>query len=366
MNPLPFSRVRDVERIIDGNWLWEGLLPKQGTGAVYGHPGTGKSFLMAHVAAHVAMARHFAGRYVEGGPVVYVAAEGGRGFRNRLAAMIDAGTLSRDAPFFLVEVQVDLQSPDRKEVERLAETIREIAEEAGANPALIVIDTISKTFGAGKENTDDMVPYVRNLDWLATVFECFVAAVHHRPKDSESRTLRGHGSLLGGIDMAAIIDAGPIKTLTIEKQKDGESGVQLRFKLEQHVLGQDRRGKDVTTCIVRMIDDPGEVAQDRLAIARRKLSGQTRQAMEAIEVTIARYGIEPPPDVPSDLINRYRASKAIEAGQVTDRLRSQFMAAEAGAADKKEDSVRREIRRSIKKLKDAGLLGSWGDWLWIN
>ncbi len=365
-DPLPYSRLRDVEASLDGNWLIDGLLPKQGSSVVSGHPGSGKSFLAAKMAAHVAQGTPFAGRAVEGGPVVYLAAEGARGFRNRLVGLMDTGTLSRAAPLFLIETQVDLQATDRKEAARLAETVREIVSEAGANPVLIVIDTLSKTFGGGKENTDDMVSYVRNLDWLAEQFRCLVMALHHRPKDSDNRTLRGHGSLLGGVEMAAMLDAGPIKTLTIEKQKDGESGIQLRFKLEQHVLGQDKRGKDVTTCVVRLIDDSGDVADDRKSITRRKLVGQARQALDAIEILIAKHGVAPPADVPADLINRYRASNAIPAGQVSDRLRKQFLATEGGDPDKKEDSARRAGDRAVSKLKDLGLLGSWGEWLWID
>jgi hypothetical protein len=362
---LPFVRLREIELTTDVQHLVEDLLPKRGVGVIAGHSGTGKSFLASSLAAAIAMNRPFGGRHVEGGPVIYIAAEGARGMRNRLLGMIEEGELSREAPVFVIELQVDLQATDRKDAERVAATVREIVEETGCDPAMIVIDTISKTFGAGKENTDDMVGYVRNLGWLEELFQCFILAIHHRPKDSDNRSFRGHGSLLAGVDMAAMIDGGPIKTLTIEKQKDGETGLQIRFKLDQLVLGQDRRGKDITTCVVRFLDHEGE-REDRRAMLRRKLSPQSRAALEAIETLIHRDGVDAPADVPADLINRYSASRAIRSGQVADRLQQQFMAGQHTAADMQADSAARAARRAISKLKDAGILGSWGEWLWIS
>ncbi|MEG7628351.1 AAA family ATPase, partial [Listeria monocytogenes] len=85
------------------------------------------------------------------GLVVYVVAEGQTGFRNRLFAMQQAGRIAPDAPFVFIPTPIDMQAPDG-DLQTLMETIHKVAEQAGVPPAMLVIDTLSKTFGAGKEN----------------------------------------------------------------------------------------------------------------------------------------------------------------------------------------------------------------------
>src|SRR5690606_40937912 len=96
---------------------------------------------------------------------------------------------------------------------------------------------------------------IANCQRIASAFNCLTLIVHHRPKDSESRDLRGHSSLRGGLDVAILDEGGEIKTATTVKQKDGEDNQQVRFKLDRVVLGQDMRGNEVSTCTVRITDD---------------------------------------------------------------------------------------------------------------
>lgn len=65
--------------MLDGLWLIDDWLPATGIAAVYGHPGSGKSFLVLDMAAAVASGTEWAGRHVERGLVVYVVAEGQTG-----------------------------------------------------------------------------------------------------------------------------------------------------------------------------------------------------------------------------------------------------------------------------------------------
>lgn len=273
---LPIEWAGQIEPILDGFWLVDDWLPSTGIAAVYGHPGSGKSFWMMHVAAHIAEGREWGGNRVEQGLVVYVVAEGQTGFRNRLFAMQQAGEISPTAPFAFIPCPIDLQAPEG-DVDALVEAIRAAEEHSGQKAALITLDTLSKTFGAGKENTDDMVGYVNNCQRVASEFECLTCVVHHRPKDSESRDLRGHSSLRGNIDTAILIEAGEIKTATTLKQKDGEDNLVARFKLNQVQIGVDRHGKTITSCLVELTDERPE--QDFFA-------GVTPQEKQALEVLI--------------------------------------------------------------------------------
>jgi hypothetical protein len=67
--------------------------------------------------------------------------------------------------------------------------------------------------------------------------------------------MRGHSSLRGNVDTTILVEAGDIKTATTLKQKDGEDNLQVRFRLNRVVIGTDRRGKEVTTCLVEITDE---------------------------------------------------------------------------------------------------------------
>jgi len=363
---LPYEWVGDVEPVIDGFWLIEDWLPKTGIAAIYGHPGSGKSFLALHMAAHVAQGATWHDRHVEQGLVVYVVAEGQTGFKNRIVAMRASGELSADAPFVLIPTPIDLQSVEG-DAGALAATIRKVVGGTGMKLGMVVVDTLSKTFGAGKENTDDMVSYVNNCQRIASEFDCLTVVVHHRPKESESRDLRGHSSLRGNIDTAILVEAGDIKTATTLKQKDGEDNQRIRFSLERVIIGTDKRGKEISTCLTRLVD--GESPSTGMPLIERKkrdLKGVKRAALAAIEEVIAKHGSEPPADIPADAIDRYKTWHAVQAGQVADRLKDEFFALGDGAPDKKSDTAGRTARRAMKDLKEAGILGTWKDWVWVN
>lgn len=363
---LPFEWAGQARPVIDGLWLIDDWLPASGIAAVYGHPGSGKSFLTIDMAAHVAAGQPWAGRHVEQGLVIYIVAEGQTGFRNRLYAMQQAGKIAPDAPFVFIPCPIDMQAPDGDLV-ALMDTVNEITSQAGVPLAMLVIDTLSKTFGAGKENTDDMASYVANCQRVSSAYDCLTVVVHHRPKDSESRDLRGHSSLRGGIETTILVEAGDIKTATTLKQKDGEENMVVRFKLERVVIGEDKRGKEVSTCLTEIVDGAVEVQHvhpiDR---AKARLTGHKRMALNVVEEVVAASGREPPAEIPADAIDRYRTWKAVSADLVRDRLRNEFLALGDNDGDKKGDNAKRYTFRVLKELKSAGILGSYGDFVWIN
>lgn len=253
-SPLPYERAGDAEPVLDGVWRIKKVIPRVGTGVAYGHSGSGKTFFVIDLMCHVASAALWNGHLVDRGLVVYLAAEGGVMVRNRLAAARSAGKFGSGDPFVFIPVMIDLQAPDGG-LNDLIASVQHAANSEGAAPAVIVVDTISKTFGSGKENTDDMAAYVANLGRLSEAFQCFVLAVHHRPKDAESRDLRGHSSLRAGVDTVILIEGqgDDLRMATIVKQKDGEEGLHWRFALDPYVLGADEDGEDVTTRLVRYL-----------------------------------------------------------------------------------------------------------------
>lgn len=361
---LPFEWAGDAKAILDDLWLIHNWLPKSGTAVVYGHPGAGKSFFMASVAACVARGAPWGGRTVEGGLVIYLVAEGQRAFRNRLFAMQQAGEIAPDAPFALIPTPIDLHAMEG-DVDNLIQTIEHLVEVRGVPLALLVIDTLSKTVGAGKENTDDMVAYINNCQRIASTFDCLTAIVHHRPKDSNSLDIRGHSSIRGNIDTAILVEPGKAISL---KQKDGEDNIVVRFKLNKVVIGEDRHGNEVTTCLTQIIGDAELTTKPKhhLDESKSRLRGHKRDALRFIEEVVASVGESPPIEIPPDAIDRTRTLAAATIGQIEDRLVGEFLALVSGGEDKKTASAARTSRRCIADLKNAGLLGTWEGWVWVN
>lgn len=360
--PLAYEWAGDVQPVVEGFWLVDGFLPKSGPATIFGHPGSGKTFLALDIAASVASGRAWAGREVHGGPVIYIAAEGLSGFKNRLSAMISAGRLDRAAPFIYIPTAIDLQSP-AGDTAALIATIKHFAKKVGSPPALIAIDTLSKTFGAGKENTDDMASYVANCECIAAAFDALTLIIHHRPRGGDNE--RGHSSLRGGVVTSIIVEGDTIRTATTVKQKDAETGDRIVFGLEPVTIGTTQHGKEVSTCLVEILDDDGAGSPSDGTASRRKLSGQKKIAFDALEVEIALNGTEPPACIPGEVLDRVKESKVIDAGQAADKLKSEFLATVNAAPDKRADTAARTARRSIGDLKAAGILGTWENWLWI-
>lgn len=258
-----------LEPRVDNLWLVDGLLPAQGTALLYAEPQCAKSFLALDLAFHIAEGKPWFERTVRTGAVIYVAAEGGEGLRNRVEA-IRLHTGIREACIGFVFEPIDLHDP-KADSDALIAALQEAAHRFGREPAAIVIDTLSKTFGAGKENTDDMRVYVSNAERIANACRVCVILVHHRPKYTDGQKPRGHSSLEAGVDTAIMLTRLPVPRgqkvdekffARVIKQKDGLGGERLSFSLRQVVLAEPApEKKGVTSCIVV----PGPASDDDMS-----------------------------------------------------------------------------------------------------
>ena len=178
----------DVEPALESRYLVKGWLHAGAASVVYGESNVGKTFFAQDLAFHVAAGRSWYGHRVSAraGPVVYIAAEGGRGIRNRIAA------IRKDRPhliserFLLLPATIDLFAP--LDAQALVQAMSVLPEP----PSLIVIDTLARSMGEGDENsTRDMGAFVRSMDALRADTGAHVMVVHHSGKD---RSLGARGS----------------------------------------------------------------------------------------------------------------------------------------------------------------------------
>lgn len=266
-------------------WTIKRLFPRKGLAAVYGRPGSFKSFVAFDIGRAVAQGDEWAGRRVNQAPVVYIAAEGAEGLRKRKVGLTVANDrIPRNLPFTLISAAPNLGT-DKSELPELISAI----ESAGIAPGLIIIDTLAQSLGSGDENGTGMTAFVANVSALAARFDCLVLIVHHVGLGDEKR-MRGHSSLNGALDAQLLCERceGELAaTLTLQKLKDDSGDVRLVARLSRVVIGYDEDGDEFSTLIVVSVADSGPATRaPRAKIVPRS----QRLLMACVEEAIAEAG----------------------------------------------------------------------------
>ena len=299
---FPLLRFEQIQPRIDAGDFLQGIFIRGSAAVVYGESNAGKTFWMTDVALHVAAGKEWQGRRVEGGPVIYVALEGGIGFANRVAAWRTANGLE-DAviPFFAIVHPINMLDPEA-DMPRFLATLRAVADEVG-EPILVVIDTLSRALSGGDENSsEDMGALVRNMDQVRAEIGSCVAFIHHSGKDS-ARGARGHSLLRAAVDTEIEVKAeegSDLKTATTVKQRDMAKGQVMPFRLEVVELGRNRHGEAVTTCLVAAAHVEEGAGSDGHKI---KLSGDSRQAFDVLVDLLNEKGRPGFPSVPPHTVS---------------------------------------------------------------
>ena len=202
-------------------------------GLMFGDPGCGKSFLAVDIALSVATGTPFHGRDTKQGAVFFIAGEGHNGLARRFAAWSQArGVSLAGVPLFKSERAA--QFLDTASAKAVADAVEELAAEHGA-PALVIIDTLARNFGAGDENnTKDMSEFVVAVDDLKARFPgCSVLIVHHSGHAAKERA-RGAMALKGALDCEYRVEKdGHAMKLVNTKMKDAEPPHDVYFSFKQ-------------------------------------------------------------------------------------------------------------------------------------
>ena len=223
-------------------WLVQGVIPQKSFVALYAPPASFKSFIALDIAECIATGRAFLGNQIaKQGAVLYIAGEGHGGIGSRIKALkIHHGT-PEGTPVYFLRRQVNLRSSqtDLKDLVQAIDDLKAIHE---INFELIIIDTLARAFGGGNENaSEDMGAFITAAGAIQGRYECGLLVVHHAGKDA-TKGLRGHSSLLGAVDteleIIRIEGAQPPKgILHISKQKDGEDGQHIGFRMVEVTIG---------------------------------------------------------------------------------------------------------------------------------
>lgn len=331
----------DIELSTEPQEIIQGILPRVGLAVVWGLPKCGKSFWTFDLVMHPALGRDYRGRRVKQGTVVYLALEGGPGFRNRVVAWKrQNGPLPPGVPFHLIDIPVDLIADH-------AQLIADIREQLVAQtPSIVVIDTLNRALH-GDENTVDMSKFIRAADFIRVTFNCLVLIIHHcgiagtRP--------RGHTSLTGANDVQIAVERsedGTI-TVTVEHMKDGPGGAIVASRLETLELGINDDGDPITSCVVVPVED---------VIRKASRGGRPPAAAQKLLVLlrsiISEFGVPAP------------TNNHIPVGVKVVEMSSVRLHYEKAHPSDKPDTIRKSFVRAAEQLQDLHLIGIWDGKVW--
>lgn len=360
--PLPLLYLDQIAPVLDGSDFVQGVLMEGSAVVIYGESTAGKTFFTTDLALRVAAGMRWNGRRVDQAGVVYVAMEGGTGFRNRVHAfMVEHQLEGVLLPFAAIPASVNLLDADA-DMGRLLDAIEAAAQHMGLPVKLVVLDTLSRAMAGGNENDSaDMGQLVRHIDLVRERSGACVLAVHHSVKDS-SKGARGHSLLRAALDteieVRADDDTG-IRTATVVKQREMAKGDTFTFTLKSHLIGTNRHGEDVTTAVV--VPGDGDQGGERTSALTPDERGWLKDVASFFDDPARGVeGVRPSPG--SGVVRG--ATRAEIRAWLIDRGRLGVAGTVAGG-DGLTATERSQLSRYLNRLKDKGKLGVFKDWVWV-
>lgn len=326
------------ETILKG-WLGVGEFT-----TISGLPGTGKSVVTTDLACHIAAGMDWHGLSVKQGLVIYVAAERKKLTERRMMAFRKHHSV-KDVPLLVVGGMLDF-TRDEKDAEAIVKVIREAEEYTGQKCVWVIIDTLTRVFGAGDQNASkDMVKFVRSCDHILTETNAHVTAIHHSAWSGE----RGKGAidLDGAVDASFMVKKDGAKhKLVCDGTNDGEEGDVLAFMMKSVTIGHNEDGEPTEAPVVVPADlmDSGE----RLV---ENVKGHNARAFEILRDLIGSQGI--PPE------GHHFPSEVLVVREET--WRQAFYAADTKGT--KQDTLRARFKRAHASLVETNKVTQIGEWV---
>lgn len=342
----------DVDQATAKEEILQGVLGAGEFSLFVAKPGTAKSVLVGDIGMHIAAGMDWHGRKVKQGLVVFFAAER-KGLTERRVAAWSKHHGVKNIPFVVIGGKLDLTS-GLVDAKALAAVIAQAELKSGHKCVLIIIDTVTRTYGSGDQHqSKDMQKYVQSVDELNRATGAHIAAIHHSPWSDD----RGKGAidLDGAIDVSFVVNVkgtGLAKTFTLSctGSNDGEEGIVTTFQLASVPLGTDATGTVTTAPVV--------IQADAVAEAGSKLKGQSEKALESLERAIGDHGVEPPTGSPGYPAGVFMVNR--------EQWRTQLYA-DANLREPKtpESTVRQRFVRAIADLTECKAIGNTGEWFWL-
>lgn len=281
--PADLEWFDDVAPALTDSYIVKGVLADAAMSVIYGPSNSGKTFFALDIAFNVSIGRQWNERRVKQSAVLYLAAEGGRGVLNRIAALkLEYGVTK--VPLALKRAGLDLLH-DQADLQHIVDLAAEVRSKTPNIPLVIVIDTLSRIMAGGDENSAaDMTALIRNIDAIRETTGAHVMLVHHTGKDA-ARGARGHSSLRAATDTEIeVANEDGARAAMVTKQRDYQGGETFAFALKSVTLGIDQDGDEVTSCVVETADAEEFHAAKK---AKKGIGGNQKILLETFDQMIA-------------------------------------------------------------------------------
>lgn len=344
-------------KLASPTWLIHNIITSGDKSLVFGPSQSGKSFLATHLALSIARGVDCFDRKVRRGGVVYIAAEGKKGFKKRLAAYRKSFELDDNAvlPFLLVPTALDLFNRDG-DIVSLLEDLRLVLPfmiAMGVGIDLVVIDTLAAVSPGANENaSEDMSRIIQNCEKIQELTHGHVMIVHH--KNAAGDRPRGHTSLYAAVDNAIEVfcDEAKDRTAKIAKLKDAEDGTSIGFRLQSVTIGSDDDGQPITSCVVV----PAHAGMARTSERKLALTPQTKVALTALYSALGDFG----EDAPGILQLPY-GTRVVQY----KRWMHRFAETSFEADDTKPEALKKAMARAGSQLLSRSIIGRNQNYVWI-
>lgn len=239
----------DLYNLPPMEWLVKGILPTKGVAAIYGAPGSGKTFLALDLALAISegLPKWF-NREIQQREVVYLALEGTMGIGKR----IKAWEKHNETPATKLKLILDsFNLKNLLDVEVLVESIRQVV---GCG-CVVIIDTLNQASPGSDENSSvDMGLLLAATKTIYLALDGLVLLVHHSGKNAQNG-LRGHSSMNGAMDTVMLVQKQKFAHVwSIDKVKDADGSVKESFDLVSCNVDKDAGGLPETSCAVEPVD----------------------------------------------------------------------------------------------------------------
>jgi AAA domain/Bifunctional DNA primase/polymerase, N-terminal len=332
-------------------YLVDELIPVAGLVDVWGKAKCFKSFWCLDLMLHVAMGWEYRDRYVKQGAVVYLAFEGGHGYKKRIEALRRHYQIANDAtvPLYVMPGQANL-------IAEHTVLIGDIAEQLGeTRPSAVVLDTLNKSLHGSENKDTDMGAYVRAAEAVRDAFQCVVIIIHHCGYD-DTRP-RGHSSLPGAVDaQLAVVREGTMVTVTVEMMRDGVEETVVTGEVKTVEVGHDQNGKVLTSLVMVATDAPAAGTNyDKLPTSLKVFYRAMREALRSDGEPFQPDTFE----APIQAVDQEAVRKAFYAGYATEGESSQQQ------QEARKKAFRRSLDAAQKTAVMARVLDTGKTMLWF-
>lgn len=355
--PLEFGKLKldDIsawKEPIERECFVEQLIPKGELVCIYGNPKDGKSHGLTFILYRASLGLGSFGLTAIPCTVVYLALEGGHGFRNRVLAL--SRRFGASHRFFPMRQPMNFLD-DKGGIQNLIEALRAVRAD------VVVVDTVTRAIPGGEQNGPEAFSkLVGIIDNIRSQTGVCAVLVHHA---GVSGRMLGSTVLPGALDVLCQVThekATGIRTLKIEDSRDGEAGLKINYRIESFELGTGRKGNPITIGTVVEI----EQAEDSAATVSKHATDLTptqKKRLSVIHDMLADVRYRTDDLKPHENMPRVSAVRR-------DELRRQYQRKEMFEGDPDQpmsENVRQKLRQTLNSLRDKAVIEFNEHWVWL-